>query len=89
MGYGVLGIMELYAVFLYGLLSISLIDVVLVKSNAVAVAMAVRFVPEKQRKKTIIYGVGAAILMKVALILLISHLLRTYFIQFLGGMLML
>ena len=53
--------------FLLAILSIILIDIVLAGDNAVVIAMAVRSLPDKQRKWGIILGAGAAVLLRVTL----------------------
>ena len=53
--------------FFTGILSIVLIDLVLAGDNAVVIAMAVRMLPKSQRSKGIVFGAGAAVLLRVAL----------------------
>jgi MFS family permease len=59
LGIGALGSITFDLQFLSGLVSIVLIDLILAGDNAVVIAMAVRSLPPKQRKKGIIFGAGA------------------------------
>lgn len=71
--------------FVTGILSIMLIDLVLAGDNAVVIAMAVRRLPRSQRRKGIIFGAGAAVLLRVVLTFFVSQLLRISFIKLVGG----
>jgi len=84
---GVLGHIEFTWQFLFGLLSIVLIDLVLAGDNAVVIAMAVRNLPRDKRVKGIIMGAGAAVVLRVALTFFASKLLQIMFIKFIGGVL--
>lgn len=84
---GLLGHIEFTWVFLFGLLSIVLIDLVLAGDNAVVIAMAVRNLPREKRKKGIIMGAGAAVILRVVLTFFASQLLQVMFVKFIGGVL--
>jgi YjbE family integral membrane protein len=71
--------------FLVSLLSIILIDLILAGDNAVIIAMAVRSLPRTQRKKGIIFGAGAAVILRVILTFFAAQLLQVQFIKFVGG----
>lgn len=71
--------------FLTGILSIVLIDLVLAGDNAVIIAMAVRKLPKNQRMKGIIFGAGAAVLLRVVLTFFVSQLLMIKFLKLVGG----
>jgi len=73
--------------FLSGLLSIVIIDLVLAGDNAVVIAMAVRSLPREHRKKGIIFGAGAAVLLRVALTFFVAQLLQVNYIKLAGGIL--
>jgi YjbE family integral membrane protein len=75
--------------FLTGLLSIVVIDLILAGDNAVVIAMAVRSLPGRQRKKGIILGAGAAVLLRVILTFFVSQLIQMKFIKLAGGVLIL
>jgi YjbE family integral membrane protein len=73
--------------FIYGFLSIVIIDLVLAGDNAVVIAMAVRSLPYEQRKKGIYYGAAAAVLLRVILTFFISQLLQVHYVKLAGGIL--
>ncbi|MBI4689653.1 MAG: TerC family protein [Nitrospirae bacterium] len=73
--------------FLSSLISIVIIDLILAGDNAVVIAMAVRSLPKEQRKKGIIFGAGAAVLLRVIATFFISQLLQISFIKLIGGIL--
>lgn len=75
--------------FLSGLLSIVLIDLILAGDNAVVIAMAVRSLPKKQRAKGILYGSGAAVLLRVALTFFVSQMLSMSYVKLVGGVVIL
>lgn len=89
MDLGLLGKITFDLNFLYGFLSIVLIDLVLAGDNAVVIAMAVRSLPHEQRKKGIILGAGAAVLLRVVLTFFISQLLQVNYVKLVGGVLIL
>jgi YjbE family integral membrane protein len=71
--------------FLWRLLSIVMIDLILAGDNAVVIAMAVRSLPREQRRKGIIFGAGAAVLLRVALTFFVSQLLLISYVKLIGG----
>lgn len=71
--------------FVLAFLSIVLIDLILAGDNAVVIAMAVRSLERKQRIKGIIFGAGAAVVLRVGLTFVASQLLTIAFIKFAGG----
>jgi len=73
--------------FLSSLVSIIIIDLILAGDNAVVIAMAVRSLPSAQRKKGIIYGAGAAVLLRVVATFFVAQLLQIHFIKLIGGIL--
>jgi YjbE family integral membrane protein len=85
MDLGILGHIEFTWQFLVGFLSIVLIDLILAGDNAVVIAMAVRSLPRKQRKKGIMLGAGAAVVLRVVLTFFAAQLLQIQFIKFIGG----
>jgi len=70
-------------------LSIILIDLVLAGDNAVVIAMAVRSLPKEQRKKGILFGAGAAIILRVGLTIVIAQLTGLPYVKLIGGVLIL
>jgi YjbE family integral membrane protein len=71
--------------FLGGVLSIILIDLILAGDNAVVIAMAVRRLPKAHRLKGILFGAGAAVILRVILTFFVSRLLLITFIKLIGG----
>ena len=86
---GILGSIEFTPDFFLGFLSIVFIDLILAGDNAVVIAMAVRTLPREQRRKGIILGAGAAVLLRVVLTFFASQLLTIRFVKFVGGALIL
>jgi len=89
MDLGSLGSITFDLKFLTGFLSIILIDLVLAGDNAVVIAMAVRSLPKEQRFKGILFGAGAAVLLRVALTIIIAKLTDLPYVKFVGGALIL
>ncbi len=87
MDLGFLGKITFDLNFLSALFSIVIIDLILAGDNAVVIAMAVRSLPKKQRKKGIIFGAGAAVLLRVILTFFVAQLLQISFIKLIGGVL--
>jgi YjbE family integral membrane protein len=73
--------------FVLGFLSIVVIDLILAGDNAVVIAMAVRTLPREERKKGIIFGAGAAVMLRVVLTFFAAQLLQVQFVKFVGGLL--
>ena len=82
---GILGTIEFTTEFLIGFISIVIIDLILAGDNAVVIAMAVRTLPREQRRKGIILGAGAAVLLRVILTFFAAQLLIIRFVKFIGG----
>lgn len=89
MDLGVLGILQFDLPFLSALLSIVLIDLILAGDNAVVIAMAVRSLPQEQRKKGILFGAGAAVLLRVVITFFVAQLLNVSYVKLIGGVLIL
>jgi YjbE family integral membrane protein len=71
--------------FFTSILSIILIDLVLAGDNAVVIAMAVRRLPRAKRVKGIIFGAGAAVVLRVILTFFVAQVLRIAFVKLIGG----
>jgi YjbE family integral membrane protein len=69
--------------------SIVLIDLLLAGDNALVIAMAVRALPERQRRIAIGWGAGAAVILRIAFTIIAARLLTIEFLQLLGGALVL
>ncbi len=66
-------------------LSIVLIDLLLAGDNALVIAMAVRALPERQRKIAIGCGAAAAVLLRAGLTIVAAQLLNVEFLKMIGG----
>jgi YjbE family integral membrane protein len=66
-----------------------MIDLVLAGDNAVAVGMAAAGLPEKDRRKAIVLGLGAAVVMLVSLALVVRSLLNIIGLSLAGGLILL
>jgi len=75
--------------FVSALFSIVVIDLILAGDNAVVIAMAVRSLPTSQRRKGILLGAGAAVVLRVLATFFVSQMLRIQFIKLVGGALIL
>lgn len=89
MNFGSLGSISFDASFISALLSIIIIDLVLAGDNAVVIAMAVRSLPHDQRRKGILFGAGAAVLLRVVLTFFVAQLLILSYVKLAGGILIL
>ena len=87
MDFGAFGQISFDWAFLSGLFSIVVIDLILAGDNAVVIAMAVRSLSHDQRKKGILFGAGAAVILRVILTFFVSQMLRINFIKLAGGIL--
>lgn len=68
-------------------LSIILIDLLLAGDNALVIAMAVRFLPPRQRRLGITFGAAAAVMLRVGITIAAAQLLSLEFVKLLGGIL--
>lgn len=74
---------------LAALLSVLMIDLVLAGDNAVAVGLAAAGLPPEQRRKAILYGLIAAVTMRIGFALITAQLLGIVGLLFAGGLLLL
>jgi YjbE family integral membrane protein len=65
--------------------SIILIDLLLAGDNALVIAMAVRVLPQRQRRIAVTFGAAAAVGIRVAITIAAARLLGIAFIKLLGG----
>jgi YjbE family integral membrane protein len=86
---GIFGSISFDLKFLSALFSIVIIDLILAGDNAVVIAMAVRSLPHEKRKKGIIFGAGAAVLLRVMLTFFVAQLLNISYVKLVGGLLIL
>ena len=66
--------------------SIILANVLLSGDNAVVIAMAARGLPASQQKKAIVFGSGAAIVMRIVLTLIAVRMLGLPYLKLVGGL---
>jgi YjbE family integral membrane protein len=74
--------------FWVGLAKIIGVNVVLSGDNAVVIALAARSLPVHQQKKAVMYGAGAAILMRVVLTIFAVQLLTLPWLKLIGSLLL-
>lgn len=72
-----------------GVLNIIVIDLVLSGDNAVVIGMAARNLPIEERKKAILFGASAAILLRASLTMIATWLLHIPLLMTIGGLLLL
>ena len=77
------------AAFWIGLFKIVWIDIILSGDNAVVIALATRGLPPEQQKKAVMFGSGAAVLLRVALTVIAAKLMQLPFVEVIGGLLLL
>ncbi|HWE51908.1 MAG TPA: TerC family protein [Bryobacteraceae bacterium] len=66
-------------------LTIVLIDLLLAGDNALVIAVAVRSLPQSQRRTAIGLGAGAAVVLRVAITIAAARLLGVEFVKLAGG----
>lgn len=74
---------------LLAFLQVLMIDLVLAGDNAVAVGLAAGGLPAKQRRKVILYGLGAAVVLRIGFALITTWLLGVIGLLLAGGVLLL
>ena len=77
------------AAFWAGLGSIIIANILLSGDNAVVIALAARSLPAHQQKKAILFGSGAAIVLRILLTVVAAAMLRLPFLKIIGGLLLL
>ena len=77
------------AAFWAALGSIILANILLSGDNAVVIALAARSMPPQQQQKAILFGSGAAIVMRTALTILAAEMLKWPYLKIIGGLLLL
>lgn len=75
--------------FWIGLVKIVWINIILSGDNAVVIAMAARSLPPHQQQKAVLFGSGAAVVLRIALTVVAAKLLALPYLQILGGVLLL
>jgi len=82
---GILGQIHFTWDFVVGFFSIIFINLILSGDNAVFIALAVKFLPRKQRIRCIAFGCALAVLLRVILTFFAARLLEIQFVKFIGG----
>jgi YjbE family integral membrane protein len=75
--------------FWIGLLKIVWINIILSGDNAVVIAMAARSLPPQQQRTAVLFGSGAAVILRIALTVVAAKLLALPYLQIIGGALLL
>jgi YjbE family integral membrane protein len=74
--------------FWIGLIKIVWINIILSGDNAVVIALAARSLPAEQQKKAVLFGSGAAVVLRIALTVVAAKLLAMSYLQIIGGILL-
>ena len=75
--------------FWIGLVKIIWINIILSGDNAVVIALAARSLPPDQQKKAVLFGSGAAVVLRIVLTVVAAKLLELSYLQIIGGLLLL
>jgi len=75
--------------FWIGLLKIIWINIILSGDNAVVIALAARSLPPAQQKQAVLFGSGAAVVLRIVLTVVAAKLLALPYLQIVGGLLLL
>jgi YjbE family integral membrane protein len=75
--------------FWIGLVKIIWINIILSGDNAVVIALAARSLPPHQQRMAVLWGSGAAVVMRIALTVVAVQLLALPYLQIIGGLLLL
>ena len=74
--------------FWVGLGQITLINILLSGDNAVVIALAARSLPAHQRTKAVVWGAGAAVIMRIILTIIAVEMLKWPYLQLIGSVLL-
>lgn len=74
--------------FWTALMAIIWVNIILSGDNAVVIALAARALPEKQQKQAVIWGAGAAVVMRIVLTIVAVELLKLSFLKIIGSILL-
>ena len=75
-------------VFWLGLLKIIGVNIILSGDNAVVIALAARSLPAKQQKQAVLWGAGAAVILRIALTIFAVALLALPWLKIVGSLLL-
>ncbi len=74
--------------FWHGLLLIIWVNIILSGDNAVVIALAARSLPPQQQNKAIMWGAGAAVVLRIILTIVAVKLLTLPYLKIIGGLLL-
>src|SRR6266849_210339 len=74
--------------FWLGLGAIIWVNIILSGDNAVVIALAARSLPAHQQTKAVIWGAGAAVVLRIVLTIVAVELLKLSYLKLLGGVLL-
>jgi predicted tellurium resistance membrane protein TerC len=74
--------------FWIALIQIIGVNIVLSGDNAVVIALAARSLPAKQQKQAVLWGSGAAVVMRIVLTIVAVELLRLPYLKLIGAALL-
>ena len=74
--------------FWHGLFLIIWVNIILSGDNAVVIALAARSLPAEQQKKAVVWGAGAAVVMRIFLTIVAVKLLTLPYLKIIGGLLL-
>src|SRR5437879_6914466 len=74
--------------FWLGLGAISWVNIILSGDDAVVIALAARSLPAHQQTKAVIWGAGAAVVLRIVLTIVAVELLKLAYLKLLGGALL-
>lgn len=72
--------------FWSGFLEVVWINVILSGDNAVVIALAARSLPQRQQRPAVLFGAGAAVLLRILLTLVAVRLLQFPYLKFVGAL---
>lgn len=75
--------------FWVGLVKIIWINIILSGDNAVVIALAARSLPPNQQRQAVLFGSGAAVVLRIILTVVAAKLLALPYLQIVGGLLLL
>src|SRR3954462_6798213 len=75
--------------FWVGLVKIIWINIILSGDNAVVIALAARTLPAHQQRMAVLWGAGAAVVLRVVLTVVAAKLLALPYLQIVGWLLLL
>jgi YjbE family integral membrane protein len=75
--------------FWTGLITIIWVNIILSGDNAVVIALAARSLPQRQQKQAVLWGAGAAVVMRIILTLVAVELLKFPYLKLVGAALLL